>query len=367
MKKLFTSILVIILVPFLFGNFQLVRADSLSSDICSVDYGQVPTMQSSAVKILDLCNLNYPKIEQFLNNSIPGIYKIVIMPETPKGVAAYSEGGIVYLNSHWTNSADGQRTLFHEMTHVIQNYPNYNTPWLIEGIATYMSYRLITPGFASCQGSFYTTGYACAAVFLKFIETNYDKDIVPKLDKSLREGTYSDSLFQAYTGKNLATLWYAYSGEITCGDEICNGNETCSTCSADCGSCSANTNNSGDNNSGDNTGKGLVPCGEAGNPCTFCDFFQLISNVLNFVFKIVIVVATLMLVVGGVYFFFAGANPGMLETGKKIITSTVWGLVIIFTAFLIVGVIMNAIGLAPWTADFYKDWMKGDFFQIPGC
>ena len=122
---------------------------------------------------------------------------------------------------------------------------------------------------------------------------------------------------------------------------------------------------------------GLVPCGlsvdDPSTPknetlaCGFCDFFKLIDNLFDFVMKMVIVVATLMLVVGGVYFFFAGANPGALETGKKIITSTLIGVAIIFSAFMIVGVVLNAIGLADWTQNIYKNWWSEGFFQIPGC
>ncbi len=74
-----------------------------------------------------------------------------------------------------------------------------------------------------------------------------------------------------------------------------------------------------------------------------------------------------MLVVGGGMFFFAGANPKYLQMGKDVITSTLWGLVIIFTAFLIVGVILKAIGLAEWTQNIYKNWWDKGFFQIPGC
>lgn len=113
---------------------------------------------------------------------------------------------------------------------------------------------------------------------------------------------------------------------------------------------------------------GLVPCGGTGEQaCSFCDLSKLIGNVFNYAIKIVIVVATLMLVIGGGMLFFAGADPGMLTKAKSLIKSTVIGLVIIFAAFMIVGVILNSIGLASWAADFYKDWMKGDFFQIPGC
>ena len=122
---------------------------------------------------------------------------------------------------------------------------------------------------------------------------------------------------------------------------------------------------------------GLVPCGlsvdDPNTPrnetlsCGFCDFFVLLSNILDFVMRMAMVVATLMLVIGGCYFFFAGGNPGNLETGKKIMTSTLWGLVIIFGAFLIVGTVLNALDLNVWTKDIYKEWMKGNFFQIPGC
>ena len=108
---------------------------------------------------------------------------------------------------------------------------------------------------------------------------------------------------------------------------------------------------------------GLVPCG--GSACDICDLFELISNVLNFAIKTAVVVATLMLVVGGGMLLFAGADPGMLTKAKSLIKSTVIGLIIIFAAFMIVGVVLNAIGLNTWTADFYKDWLKGDFFKIP--
>ncbi len=114
---------------------------------------------------------------------------------------------------------------------------------------------------------------------------------------------------------------------------------------------------------------GLVPCGGTGeSACSFCDFFVMVDNFIDFILiKFVPVVAVLMLVVGGIYFFFGGASPSALETGKKIITSTIWGLVIVFAAFLIVGTILSALGLTGWTEDLYKNWWSEGFFQIPGC
>jgi len=122
---------------------------------------------------------------------------------------------------------------------------------------------------------------------------------------------------------------------------------------------------------------GLVPCGDdlngngtidPGEQCSFCDFFKMVDKILDFVLvRMVPVVAVLMLVIGGGMLFFAGADPGMLTRAKSLITSTLIGLVIIFAAFLIVGTILSAIGLAGWTQDIYKNWWQEGFFQIPGC
>ncbi len=114
---------------------------------------------------------------------------------------------------------------------------------------------------------------------------------------------------------------------------------------------------------------GLVPCGGPGEQaCTFACFFEMINRVINFVvLKLVPVIAVLMIVIGGVMFFFAGGSPGTLAKAKGIITSTVIGLVIIFAAFLLVGTILSMIGLADWTQDIYKNWWQEGIFQIPGC
>lgn len=105
---------------------------------------------------------------------------------------------------------------------------------------------------------------------------------------------------------------------------------------------------------------GLVPCGhtiddpktpniDESQPCTFCDFFVMTDNILDFLLLppdgIVFIIAVLMLVVGGVMFFFAGANPNALQTAKGIITSVVIGLVIIFCAWVIVNTVITKIGI----------------------
>lgn len=93
--------------------------------------------------------------------------------------------------------------------------------------------------------------------------------------------------------------------------------------------------------------KGLVPCGGPDEvPCRFCHFFVMFNNVVKFVMTILVpVIAVLMLVVGGVMFLFAGAKPEILIRAKGVITSTLWGLLIIFGAWVIVNTILDTSGI----------------------
>lgn len=114
---------------------------------------------------------------------------------------------------------------------------------------------------------------------------------------------------------------------------------------------------------------GLVPCGGPGeDACRFCHIFVMLNNIVQFIMiKIVPVVAVLMIVIGGIMFFFAGGSPNTLSKAKGIITATVIGLIIIFAAFMLVGTILKMIGLADWTQNFYQNWWQQGIFQIPGC
>jgi type IV secretory pathway VirB2 component (pilin) len=116
---------------------------------------------------------------------------------------------------------------------------------------------------------------------------------------------------------------------------------------------------------------GLVPCGKCvlvgvsidkkGNylgggtpinlPCQFCHFFVMFKGIIDWVTGVLVpIVAVLMLVIGGLMFFFGGTSPGMLQTGKNIIKSVVWGLIIIFAAYMIVNTILSFLGLADFSA-----------------
>jgi N-acetylneuraminic acid mutarotase len=96
---------------------------------------------------------------------------------------------------------------------------------------------------------------------------------------------------------------------------------------------------------------GLVPCGRMCDdpctvececaPCTLCHLFVLAKRVIDFLVEYVLFpLAVLMIVIGGVMFLTAAGDPGRIGTAKKILTSVVIGLVIIFLAWLIVDTII---------------------------
>jgi hypothetical protein len=96
---------------------------------------------------------------------------------------------------------------------------------------------------------------------------------------------------------------------------------------------------------------GLVPCGRSCDdpctaececaPCTLCHLFVLAKRVIDFLtLNILFPLAVLMIVIGGVMFLTAAGDPGRIGTAKKILTSVVIGLVIIFLAWLIVDTII---------------------------
>jgi len=102
---------------------------------------------------------------------------------------------------------------------------------------------------------------------------------------------------------------------------------------------------------------GLVPCGRSCDnpetedwnecdPCTFCHLFLMFNIIIKFVMsKLVPILAVLMLIIGGIMYFFAGASPQALSQAKSIITSVAIGLAIIFCAWIIINTVLVQSGI----------------------
>jgi len=79
--------------------------------------------------------------------------------------------------------------------------------------------------------------------------------------------------------------------------------------------------------------------------CTsVCDLIGTIINVVYFAMSFAIFIITpILFVTGGVMMMVSGANPEMLGRGKKTLTSTLIGLLIILCSYLIIYTVVNAL------------------------
>jgi len=131
------------------------------------------------------------------------------------------------------------------------------------------------------------------------------------------------------------------------------------------------------------TQAGLVPCGAAeddpntrdideSQPCQLCHFFVMFERIIRFLlFDIVPPLAILMIVIGGVMFMFAHfgggeilpggvkGGPTLLGQAKRLMSSVIISLIIIYGAWVIINTFFQIIGVATWEGWSLKEgWWK---------
>jgi len=98
--------------------------------------------------------------------------------------------------------------------------------------------------------------------------------------------------------------------------------------------------------------------------CQVCHLFVTVKVIIDFVLVYIIFpIATLLLIAGGLMFFFYAENPKKVDEGKTLLTAVVIGLVLIFSAWLVVGLFLTAIGLS----DFALQLTGPDKWFIIDC
>lgn len=111
--------------------------------------------------------------------------------------------------------------------------------------------------------------------------------------------------------------------------------------------------------------EGLVPCkGTKEDPCTLCHLFQLFANIVDFVlFRFVPPLAILVIVWGGAMFLMAAGDPGRLSQAKGILISTVLGLAIIYSAWLVVNLFFASFSASVGFSGEFS-WLPTKWFTI---
>lgn len=106
-----------------------------------------------------------------------------------------------------------------------------------------------------------------------------------------------------------------------------------------------------------NIAAGLVPCT---NNCTICDLFKLVKNIINFLtIDIATPLAIIILIYGGVMMITSAGSEEKVKKGKTALRRAVYGILIVFGAWLIVNTILTWLG----NSDLLKSYWPG----LEGC
>ena len=103
---------------------------------------------------------------------------------------------------------------------------------------------------------------------------------------------------------------------------------------------------------------GIVPCGTSENPepCNLCHFFQMLQTIINGTALVLGAFAAIYIVIGGITMLISGGEPEKVNQGKRMITYTIFGIIVAFVAWIIISEVMLILvgegkgtkGVMPW-------------------
>lgn len=89
-----------------------------------------------------------------------------------------------------------------------------------------------------------------------------------------------------------------------------------------------------------------IPCfktGEDYKDCDLCDILYGYLKLANWGLNVMGIIALFLFVVGGVIWLTSGGSRNQIESGKRILTGTLTGIIIMLSAYLIVNLIITAL------------------------
>jgi hypothetical protein len=177
-----------------------------------VDVSDAPEMKAWAEKAAAICQRQYAMINEELKSEgfkPPTVISLTLQNDYD-GVAAASGNKIKGSVKFFKNHPDDFGAMVHETVHCVQLYRTRNNPgWLVEGIADYVRFFKFEPdklGRIAVDRARYDGSYRITAAFLAYVAQKYDKQLVLKLNKALREGEYKEEIWKALTKKTVQQL-----------------------------------------------------------------------------------------------------------------------------------------------------------------
>ena len=197
----------------------------------TIDTSETPDLTEWATReIAPMVKEWYPKIVDMLPSEgyeAPKTFSITFRADK-KGVAD-TGGTRINCAAGWFRAnlkGEAVGAVFHEMVHVVQQYgrarrnnPNATrTPgWLQEGIPDYIRWYIYEPQTHGAEitrrnlsRAKYDASYRITANFLNWVVTTYSKDIVKNLNAAIRQGKYTETIWNDATGHSVEQLGEAW-------------------------------------------------------------------------------------------------------------------------------------------------------------
>jgi hypothetical protein len=175
-----------------------------------IDVADAPEMKDWAEKVARVCERNYPMINDELMSTgfKPRTQITMALKNDYKGVAAAGNGRITGSVKFFKEHPEDLGAMIHETVHCVQTYRTRPPGWLVEGIADYVRFFKYEPGKIGriAKDPHFDGSYRTTAAFLNFVAEKYDKDLVKKVNKTLREAEYREAIWKALTKKTLQEL-----------------------------------------------------------------------------------------------------------------------------------------------------------------
>ena len=178
----------------------------------TVDVADAPEMKAWAEAAARTCEHWYGRInEELRSDGYRPTRRVRMVLKRGIGPPAFASGGQIMGKVEWFKEhPDDVGAMIHETVHIVQRYRARNNPgWLVEGVADYVRFYKYEPGKIGpidARKAHYNGNYRITARFLDYLVEKYDKDLVLKLNKAMREGKYREDLFRESTGKTLPEL-----------------------------------------------------------------------------------------------------------------------------------------------------------------
>lgn len=206
-------------------RYPLSKSDGIRTPNIVLDLSEVADNESAktwGTEAKILCEEWFPVICRFLATekwTPPETVTLTLKKDL--NAPGVTSGNTIQFSVKWiTEHPDDFGMVIHELTHVVQAYPNSrsNPGWLVEGIADYIRYWKYEPEIPrhrlDPQKSHYTQGYGTTGAFLAWLVRKHDRRIVLRLDAALRTQTYKPELFRELTGRDLDELWADFIGQL---------------------------------------------------------------------------------------------------------------------------------------------------------